>query len=45
MFEDEVDGPQSKYKVKHSVRDLSIHVCLFVNGVNDVIVVKPNNES
>jgi len=39
MFEDEESGKQSIYKVR-PWRRLVIHVCLFVNGIDDVIVVK-----
>jgi len=39
MFEDEESGKQSIYKVR-PWRRLVIHVCLFVNDVDDVIVVK-----
>jgi len=39
MFEDEESGTQSIYKVR-PWRRLVIHVCLFVNDVDDVIVVK-----
>lgn len=39
MFEDEESGTQSIYKVRPWQRQV-IHVCLFVNDVDDVIVVK-----